>query len=417
MKKNQVLWLIFPCMSIYGFSVYDDILSRPRYQVKFKDIPISAQIANDRLLYDNNTYNRNLDREILKLNNEKYLCTTPKVEHKPIDNEETPDVKAKKENETKKALENGLKLISPLENSCIYYLEGWWIYVLCYNKYAKQFHPLDWDGTQKSLRILENQSEIYYLLGRFNTSIKEGISTFSSKIEYNGDSYYISQKVGGGTYCNFIQENRHVEIQYMCEPDAYDKIVFVTEISACSYKIIVHTSRLCKEPFFNQLTSKNAHVISCEKILNDDEYTKWMNTMFPKTVNSRYLSFLLPDSHNYILVQKNPLKKINIQKSSYIYKSKGRKMHSGNDQENERSTRSLKEGNQGYLLLNHPGETQKPDKKNNAGPILIATIYDSSAYRDLLGHKKKHQLKKVKENLRFSEKTKKAENEQKTRDK
>ncbi|CCJ31585.1 unnamed protein product [Pneumocystis jirovecii] len=194
----------------------------------------------------------------------------------------------------------------------------------------------------------------------------------------------------------------------MCEPDAYDKIVFVTEISACSYKIVVHTSRLCKEPFFNQLTSKNAHVINCERILDDDEYVKWMNVMFPKTTNSQHLGFLHPGSHNHIFVQKSSLKKIN-----------GKGLHGRNNRKDERVTRSLKEGSQEYLvLLNHPEETEKPNNgENNAGTIFVTTIYDSSTYRDFLNHKKKHQLKKIKENIRFSEQMEKDENkEQKTRD-
>ncbi|KAG5439820.1 hypothetical protein PCANB_000102 [Pneumocystis canis] len=373
MKKILILWVIFPCTTIYGFSVHDDILGRPRYQIKFKDIPISTQIANNRLL-NNNTYNNHLEHDILKMNNDKYLCTTPKIQDELLDHEETPEVKAKKENETKKALDNGLKLISPLENNCIYYLEGWWMYVLCYNRYVKQFHSKDWDGSQKSLRTLENQSENYYLLGRFNSSINEGTSFFS-KIEYNGDSYYISQKITGGNYCNLIQDNRHIEVQYMCEPDTYDKIAFITEISTCSYRMIVHTSRLCKEPFFNQIASKKAHVINCEKILSDNEYVKWMNSMFPKTINTRYIELFFSDPRiKHASMKKKNLKKTkkmtynyqNIKKEVFIVK---------NTQGNKYSTKELEEENK-VLFLNYPLEI-KEHKNNKDNPEIKPEECDS----------------------------------------
>ncbi|KAG4306443.1 hypothetical protein PORY_000431 [Pneumocystis oryctolagi] len=401
--RNIILLFIFPCISIYGFSVYDDILSRPRYQVKFKDIPISTQIANDRFLYNNNTRNYNVEYEILKLNNEKYFCTTPKVHYESTDNEKS-ETNLEKENESEKALENGLKLISSLENSCIYYLEGWWTYVLCYNKYVKQFHPLDWDGSQKSLRILENQSENYYLMGRFNTSIKKGTSIFSSKIEHNGDSYYISQRVGGGTYCNLIQENRHIEIQYICEPDTYDKIVFVAEISTCSYKMIVHTSKLCKEPFFNQLNNKDAHIINCERILDDNEYTKWMNTAFPKTINVYHSDTLFSEPHKYISMKKSFLKK-STQKSLHNYKDTKGKVSIKSDKGSKYSGEILKEKDQNYVLLfNYPIEAQEQSNNNKKKIISsVTTIYDSSVHTNVLNYRKKTRLRKIGKEILFSE--------------
>ncbi|KTW29346.1 hypothetical protein T552_01301 [Pneumocystis carinii B80] len=249
-------------------------------------MPISRDIVNERLFNSNKKHKDNTEYEILKLKNDEYLCTIPKVDEGLIEGEETEEEKNKKEQETNKALERGLKLLSPMENSCIYYLEGWWTYVFCYNKYAKQFHQTEWDGTQRGLRMLENQSENYYFLGKLNETTKKKEPELSSKIEYNGNSYYISQRMHGGTYCNLIQDNRHIEIQYICESDTYDKIVFISEISTCSYKMIVHTSKLCKESFFNQISNKNVHIVSCEKILNNNEYVELMNILYPKTPNN-----------------------------------------------------------------------------------------------------------------------------------
>ncbi|EMR11648.1 hypothetical protein PNEG_00086 [Pneumocystis murina B123] len=325
MKKNIILWIILPFIHIYGFSVYDDILSQPRYQINFKKMPISRGIVNDRLLTDNRTHKDDIEYEILKLKNEEYLCTIPKVNDELIENEETPEEKIKKEQEADKALEKGLKLLSSMENTCIYYLEGWWTYVFCYNKYAKQFHQKEWDGTQRGLRMLENQSENYYFLGKLNATTKKKEPELPSKIEYNGDSYYISQRMHGGTYCNLIQDNRHIEIQYICEPDTYDKIMFISEVSTCSYKMIVHTSKLCKESFFNQINNKNVHIVSCEKILNNNEYAELMNVLYPKTPNNLRLDLFFSNLNVKHIAKQKRKKRIeknrNTFNSSYIYKN------------------------------------------------------------------------------------------------
>lgn len=325
MKKDLVLWIILPFIHIYGFSVYDDILSQPRYQINFKEMPISREVANDRLLNENKTHENDIEYEILKRKNQEYLCAIPKASDQLIENEETPEEKDKKDEEANKALEKGLKLLSSMENTCIYYLEGWWTYVFCYNKYAKQFHQTEWDGTQRGLRMLENQSENYYFLGKLNATTKKKEIELPSKIGYNGDSYYISQRMHGGTYCSLIQDNRHIEIQYICEPDTYDKIVFISEISTCSYKMIIHTSKLCKESFFNKISNKDIHVISCEKILNNTEYDKLMKVLFPKTPNNLRLEHFFSNINIKNIAKQKRKKRIkrneNKFNSSYRYKN------------------------------------------------------------------------------------------------
>jgi hypothetical protein len=98
---------------------------------------------------------------------------------------------------------------------------------------------------------------------------------------------YLVQRWGSGTLCDMTGLDRTVEVQvrflssfwtapdsfrqFHCNTQSTDKIALIREVSICNYVMVIHTPRLCGEPYFlgsgsNGAASEPSQVISCRPI-------------------------------------------------------------------------------------------------------------------------------------------------------
>eukprot|EP00891_Asterochloris_glomerata_P005197 jgi/Astpho2/5197/Aster-04777 len=124
---------------------------------------------------------------------------------------------------------------------CLYRIEEWWTFELCYKEHVRQFHKE------------QNQVVSEYSLGTFKEEvnqdeIKSGDSTGTRA------SRYISQMYTGGERCEIdgseAGRQRSTEVRFMCSEDAKESITAIMEPSTCNYLLTVTTPRLCKHPEF-----------------------------------------------------------------------------------------------------------------------------------------------------------------------
>ena len=156
--------------SKHTFSVQDDLLAFPQYDVKFSEDFISESQAqarlrsNEELNIDNappsqvDHYkfvshvpdaNGNADEpvkvayETMILDSQAYLCSIPQItKPAPQTGENATLSKAEEEKELARATDRGWELLQGMHGNCIYFISGWWSYRFCYHEGVRQFHQL-----------------------------------------------------------------------------------------------------------------------------------------------------------------------------------------------------------------------------------------------------------------------------------
>ncbi|KAL9102116.1 MAG: hypothetical protein Q9163_002700 [Psora crenata] len=212
--RRRILWLATTSL-VYGsshvFSVTDDLLAYPQYEVVFSESYISDKEARSRLSYASSlpadtvskpspphhttsTYTkasvevpqRNpfwdasdtsskhtlhstaTQYERMILNSTPYLCSlpsSPPAETKSnITSTRTPDEETA---ELARATDRGYDLLQPMSNSCLYFISGWWSYQFCYSQSVKQFHPLPPGKNVPMYPPVEDPTTPSYILGRY----------------------------------------------------------------------------------------------------------------------------------------------------------------------------------------------------------------------------------------------------------
>ncbi|CAE6503334.1 unnamed protein product [Rhizoctonia solani] len=139
------------------------------------------------------------------------------------------------------------------------------------------------DGTQCDKTGRKRQIEIQweaYNLGVSPTAKQKGGNDVSRQAEAAAanlelqraaDQRYLVQRWGDGTQCDKTGRKRQIEIQFHCSMSSVDQIMFVKEVSVCSYLIVIHTPRICSEPGFkSQRDSVKAAPIRCRHIVPED---------------------------------------------------------------------------------------------------------------------------------------------------
>uniref|UniRef100_A0A914EMG4 Endoplasmic reticulum lectin 1 n=1 Tax=Acrobeloides nanus TaxID=290746 RepID=A0A914EMG4_9BILA len=184
---------------------------------------------------------------IVSADNEKYECVLPIIE-----------------SQSKKKIEQYTgptpsELLKPLydERTCSYRIESYWIYELCHGRYINQYHE------EKETKIRTE-----YYLGNFRQDQSdEDEKTFdqlnppTKKIE-GDDRPYFPVHYRQGTICDLTGKPRMTTVIYVCEENAKNPIQSLSEISTCTYEIVVLTSRLCSHPSFQPPPVKQ-HEIVC----------------------------------------------------------------------------------------------------------------------------------------------------------
>lgn len=222
----------------------------------------------------------------MKLEGQRYLCNIPRVKNGP-ENDTTTETteggvgagnQTQDENEIARATDRGLELLKEMEDTCMYYVSGWWSYSFCYKKQVKQFHAKSGPGVPNYPPI-EDPTSHSFVLGKFQHDDEEadsGSSTKSAKasaaeLQTKGESRYLVQRLSGGTVCDLTGAERKIEVQFHCHPQSTDRIGWIKELTTCSYLMVIYTPRLCHDVAFQLPQFEETHSIQCREILAPDE--------------------------------------------------------------------------------------------------------------------------------------------------
>ncbi|KAL2148908.1 hypothetical protein VTH82DRAFT_1594 [Thermothelomyces myriococcoides] len=311
----------------HSFSVHDDLLAYPQYEVVFADDSISeadalailesphkkdatytadfsqsdlSQMRQSTADGSSETTSRESKSEAgeddedapigetYELINDdpwQYLCAVPVLAPPPVLNRTATELaKAEEARELSRASAKGWELMSGLEGQCMYYVSGWWSYSFCYGKNVIQFHALP--GSKPTDPPVPDGSNQEYVLGRVQHNAPSGSSTDgaegegqpktlpppNSQLQVKGDQRYLSQRLEDGTVCDLTGRPRTIEIQYHCSPGATtDRIGWVKEVTTCTYLMVVYTPRLCSDVAFLPPKESRAHPIRCRPIVKTKE--------------------------------------------------------------------------------------------------------------------------------------------------
>lgn len=319
-----------------GFSIHDDMLAYPQFEVIFADTYISELDAK-RLIESSktaqSTYTADLssqtdltsqiresaaadsgtphdgdpedgmpevseDYEIVNVPPSKYLCTVPVLAPPPAPNQTATDLaKAEEARELARANSRGWELMSGLDNSCLYFVSGWWSYKFCYGHDIVQFHALP-SGVKGGLPVRDPNSQEYTLgkadpapKSKKNNNKNQDASDLqtdvdgqqkplqdahvpppNTELQVKGDQRFLVQRMEGGTICDLTGRDRTIEVQYHCNPGSTgDRIGWIKEITTCSYLMLIHTPRLCEDVAFLPPKETRAHPINCQLILESED--------------------------------------------------------------------------------------------------------------------------------------------------
>ncbi|KAF2210841.1 hypothetical protein CERZMDRAFT_21452, partial [Cercospora zeae-maydis SCOH1-5] len=305
-----------------SFSVRDDLLAFPQYEVHFADdwtpagqveahlagnvkgssadgAARGSQVGQYQQPLDDAARKDTEDRteyehERMMLDGQPWLCRIPKVRT-------TADAgtanetfsQAEEEKELARANDRGWELLSGMEGNCVFFISGWWSYRFCYNQGIKQFHQLPPSRGVPVYPPVEDPGVPGFMLGTYAKRLdahsagrerdwdgdsalekSEGAKRSHSKhgeLVQRGESRYLVQKLGGGTICDLTGQERKIEIQYFCNPASTDRIALIKETSTCAYLMVIQTPRLCNDVAFLPPQKDQPNPISCSPVLEEDE--------------------------------------------------------------------------------------------------------------------------------------------------
>ncbi|CCX34808.1 Similar to Protein OS-9 homolog; acc. no. Q4IEA7 [Pyronema omphalodes CBS 100304] len=262
------------------FSVHDDVLALPQYEMKFPgDTFISSDEASAILTASSAVPFDSSDpqptHQLMRLGGgtsdsvpREFLCTIPTVKPPPALNATEKELsKVEEEKELARATSRGWELLSDLEGKCLYFVSGWWSYSFCHNKEVKQFHQMP-PQRDNQWPPMEDPETMSYVLGK----VQEGeASVEGTELQATGELRYLVQKMGGGTVCDLTKKERKIEVQFHCNSHGPDRIDWIKEISICNYLMVIYTPRLCNDVTFLPSRENKANTISCTEILEKEQ--------------------------------------------------------------------------------------------------------------------------------------------------
>ncbi|KAF6804485.1 misfolded glycoproteins degradation protein [Colletotrichum sojae] len=300
-----------------GFSIHDDLVAYPQYEVILSESFISEHEAQALLDRTNphSTYSAEFSTtsdvsqnvreateadgspapeiferyEVMNMPPAKYLCSIPILEPQTPENHTATELAKQEEaRELAKASAHGWELLNDLDGSCLYFMSGWWSYSFCYNREVVQFHALP--TVPNGQPPVRDPHTAEYILGRANKSpsrqqtqnqqqqqqqqqqqpptTKSGEPPANTDLQIKGDQRYLVQRMDSGTVCDLTGRDRTIEIQYHCVPGMKgDRIGWIKEVTTCAYLMVVNTPRLCNDVAFLPPRATSANAISCQLIL------------------------------------------------------------------------------------------------------------------------------------------------------
>ena len=262
--------LLLAAASQNTFSVQDDLLAFPQFEVKFSEDFVSESQAQSRLKSNEQLLQSKDDappseiehyrqvegragndgkredegrreHEYMVLDGQPYLCSVPQVS-KPAEKSNVNDTssKAEEEKELARATDRGWELLAGMQGNCVYYISGWWSYRFCYGEGVRQFHQLppsrgvpvyppmedpgvegytlgkynktqkQEDGTKKEG---QQSNEVQSVLDESGLAAKKKSSSGYGELVQRGENRYLVQRLEGGTKCDLTNRERKVEVQ------------------------------------------------------------------------------------------------------------------------------------------------------------------------------------------------------------
>ncbi|KAF7534468.1 hypothetical protein G7Z17_g13358 [Cylindrodendrum hubeiense] len=293
-----------------GFSIHEDLLTFPQFEVVFSEDYITEKDANAILErhHEHPTYSADfaqstLDQareadgrdddvpngeesgqeysyELMKLPPHQYLCSIPVIQTPPSVDDKTANelAKAEEARELNRATTSGWDLVAQIEDSCLYFMSGWWSYSFCKNREIVQFHALPSIPNGQAPKRDPNTAA--YVLGQ--TPTIPAAAAYQAKqngegapppaeLQVKGDQRYLVQRLEGGTPCDLTGRDRTIEVQYHCVPGLKnDRIGWIKEVTICAYLMVVNTPRLCNDVAFLPPEETRANPINCQLIVGND---------------------------------------------------------------------------------------------------------------------------------------------------
>ncbi|KAI6885751.1 hypothetical protein KC360_g3421 [Hortaea werneckii] len=165
--------ILLASASQHTFSVHDDLLAFPQYEVKFVEDYLTELQAHSKLRSSDDPrgqghsdgdqqieqyrhsdgsgrndgegkQEQKLIHEHMVLDGQPYLCSIPQVKLPREEQAGRNDTltKAEEERELARATDRGWELLSSMSGNCVYFISGWWSYRFCYGQGVRQFHQL-----------------------------------------------------------------------------------------------------------------------------------------------------------------------------------------------------------------------------------------------------------------------------------
>ena len=239
-----ITWVLLPIGTIGHFIPSEDPYGFPKYAIRYVSSPEWDTLIND---YNEagpshgRIYSLSKDMKCF-IPAEKRPSLSEQMEEEP----ETSSILSD-------TLERGVDMISQtLDDRCVYYNNGFWIYQYCAGEGIIQAHNVSGDP-----------QKLFYLLGRSGPTLEER----EFRLLYNGNGYYISEFLSGGDICDVTGMERVAEVQYVCgEMSGIPSIRWVREVRTCQYEFQVGIPELCDLQLLVRNEGRdNATTISCFK--------------------------------------------------------------------------------------------------------------------------------------------------------
>ncbi|BDA50418.1 probable protein OS-9 at N-terminal half [Coccomyxa sp. Obi] len=144
------------------------------------------------------------------------------------------------------------ELLSVLDSLCMYRIEDWWTYELCYKKHVRQFHK-----DEKA----PHQVVADFSLGSYNEEESNMDVVHDDGSAGGISSKYVSQMYTGGEPCDITGKPRQTEVRFMCSEGAKDAITSLREVATCQYRLTFSSGRICGHPAFRAPEAPVHHVM------------------------------------------------------------------------------------------------------------------------------------------------------------
>nr|POF12975.1 protein os-9 like [Quercus suber] len=332
--------LYLAAASQHAFSVQDDLLAFPQFDVRFSDEYVTASFAdahtsgahadgetasdasqverpggtdaND----DSDEEEQKFQYETLRLDGFKYLCRIPVIpsgledeqqQQQQQGNETVSKAEEEEERELARASDRGWELLDGMKGKCVYYVSGWWSYRFCYGQGIRQFHQLPPSRGVPAYPPVEDTVVEGYELGFVGGRKKEDEED-DDESQMTGDEQQrpdlrsaldagegVKRRAGSAQGSGELVQSG--QSRYLVqklgggtrcdltgkdrrtEVQSLERISLIKETATCAYLMVIQTPRLCNDVAFLPPQKDAPNSITCQPILATHEIESYERDM------------------------------------------------------------------------------------------------------------------------------------------